>query len=450
MKDKRQLKQKAGGLLILPDKFFGITEEQYNITLAAASGDVASQELLRTAANQGDHMAQQAIVAAEKAIYYSNLVENAAEGNMEAQQTLAALAQTDIKAKEALDIAEKMFNIINQKPKSKEVTMKGPRITEIEKLGTQIIEGERVRKVASKFVPETSSRKKHPNDLTKKQIQEYFKRWSKSKDLTIKEQLENGIQFRIEKLNESIEKTRTGELEKELADKAKYESQIVHARIDLENLRTRSQKDTPEYEALTKSINRTEQYLEKGIYPKIAAINKKINTKNGLITFYQSLFQTITADNMVDDLTTEKILQVVGMEEDNSGLDDLLANLMGMKIGGKKTKRGGGDCAGPVSIPALQGEMATVVSAVAEDAISQPASIEGGKKKRVARKQKGGEIVPAAAEDAISQPASIEGGKKKRVARKQKGGEIVPAAAEDAISQPASIEGGKKKRVTKK
>jgi len=299
-----------------------------------------------------------------------------------------------------------------------------------------------------------SSKKKHPDALTKLQIQNYFKRWSATKDLNTKVKLENGIQYKINILKQTVDNITAKELSLIEESKVKYERILNEKQSMINSLKTRTQKESDEYAILTDEIDKLDNYLTNVLNPKYEKITKKINRYNGLIKFYESLYQTVTANNMVDDTTVEKIVAVIEagekMDVDDSknsamDLDDLLSGLMGIKIGG-------GDCAGPVSIPGLVGKNTSFVGAVAEEVASQPAPIEGGKKKRGGKKtQKGGEVVGAVAEEVASQPAPMEGGKKKRGGKKtQKGGEVVGAVAEEVASQPAPMEGGKKKRAGKK
>ena len=333
------------------------------------------------------------------------------------------------------------------------------RLTEAQKLvlanafETQPMEGTtRIRAKSTMYTPTPSSsnRKKHPDALTKKEIQTNFKRWSATKELKIKDILQRGIQYKIKTLKQTLEKITFTELNPIENDRLKYEAILIEKQAALDSLKTRSQKEASDYNTLNGEVLKLTNYFEKVLNPKLDAVNKRINRLNSLIQFYESLYKTVTADNMVDDDTLEKIVKVIEAEsmdtsEDNTELDDLLSGLMRIKLGG-------GDCAGPISIPGLIGTRTEVVGAVAEEVASLPAPMEGGKKKRAGKKtQKGGEVVGAVAEEVASLPAPMEGGKKKRAGKKtQKGGEVVGAVAEEVASQSGPMEGGKKKRAGKK
>ena len=270
---------------------------------------------------------------------------------------------------------------------------KKSRLTEAQKLALanayeiQPMEGTtRIRSQSTLYTPKPSlsSRKKHPDALTKKEIQTYFKRWSATKELKIKDILERGIEYKIKSLKQTVEKITSTELNPIESDKSKYENILNEKKTILESLKTRSQKESSDYNSLNSEVIKLINYFERVLNPKINSVYKRINRLNGLIQFYESLYKTVTADNMVDDDTLDKIVKVIEAErmdtsEDNTELDDLLSGLMGIKLGG-------GDCAGPVSIPDLIGTKTEVVGAVAEEVASLPAPMEGGKKKRVGKK----------------------------------------------------------------
>jgi len=279
----------------------------------------------------------------------------------------------------------------------------------------------RSRIPTSKNIPKPLDNKKHQDALTKKQIQDYIKRWSVTKEIAIQDRLEKGIKYKIETLNKTLENIKK-QLEPLESEKLKYENQLIEKQAILDGLKTRSQRESSEYRQLDAAVNQLIKYIEY-ILVRIDKFNAKINRYNGLIKFYETLYATVTADKMVVDATTvDKIVAVIeagekmDTSEDNNELDDLLSKLFiggKKKRGGKKTQKGG-----------------EVVGAVAEEVASLPAPMEGGKKKRPTKKaQKGGEVVGAVAEEVASQPAPMEGGKKKRGGKKDKTPEEEEAAA---------------------